>query len=153
MQIVTRQHFCNNHTYSYIFFFIISSFCGVVSLFFIAYVVFILFCQHLMLLSLCQLVNRRTRKKTKCILLNNEQANKVNSQRSFSCISVDFSGEDQQALFLSNSIHSCAAVKLGSEETEEKSIHASIRPLIFSLLPSFSPNLHHPFSPLLFVLP
>lgn len=57
----------------------------------------------------------RSQKKTpnKSALLNNEQANKVNSQRSFSCISVDFSGEDQQALFLSDSIHSCAAVKLG----------------------------------------
>lgn len=152
MQIVTRQHFCNNHTYSYIFFFIIRSFCGVVSLFcrlcgvhsFLSapYVAFIV--------PTCK---QKDKKKNKCILLNNGQANKVNSQRSFSCISVDFSGEDQQALFLSNSIHSCAAVKLGSEETEEKSIHASVRPLIFSLLPSFSPNLHHPFSPLFFVLP
>lgn len=76
-----------------------------------------------MLLLLCRLVNRRThahtsgrareKQKNKSALLNNEQANKVNSQRSFSCISVDFSGEDQQALFLSDSIHSCAAVKLG----------------------------------------
>lgn len=46
-----------------------------------------------------------------------------------------------------NSIHSCAAVKLGSEETEEKSIRVSVWPLIFSLLPSFSPHLHHPISP------
>lgn len=73
-----------------------------------------------MSLLLCRLVNRRTqararsqKNKNKSALLNNEQANKVNSQRSFSCISVDFSGEDQQALFLSDSIHSCAAVKLG----------------------------------------
>lgn len=44
-----------------------------------------------------------------------------------------------------NSIHSCAAVKLGSEETKEKSIRVSVWPLIFSLLPSFfSPHLHHP---------
>lgn len=37
-----------------------------------------------------------------------------------------------------NSIHSCAAVKLGSEETEEKSIRVAVWPLIFSLLPFFS---------------
>lgn len=43
-----------------------------------------------------------------------------------------------------NSIRSCAAVKLGSEETKEKSIRVSVWPLIFSLLPSFSPHLHHP---------
>lgn len=46
-----------------------------------------------------------------------------------------------------DSIHFCAAVKLGSEETEEKSIHVSVWPLIFSLLPSFSLHLHHPISP------
>lgn len=46
-----------------------------------------------------------------------------------------------------NSIHSCTAVKLGSAETEEKSICVSVWPLIFSLLPSFSPHLHHPISP------
>lgn len=51
-----------------------------------------------------------------------------------------------------NSIHSCAAVKLGSEETEEKSIRVSVWPLIFSLLPSFSPHLHHPISPSLLLL-
>lgn len=102
-----------------------------------------------MVLLLCHLVNRGTC-KSECILLNNEQGNKVNSQRSFSCISVDFSGEDQQPLFLSlpNSIRFCAAVKLGSGETEEKSIRVPVWPLIFSLLPSFSPHLHHPFPPL-----
>lgn len=50
----------------------------------------------------------------------------------------------------------CAAVKLGSEETEEKSICASVRSLVFSLLPSFSPNLQHPITLSLlrtFVLP
>lgn len=49
--------------------------------------------------------------KKKGILLNNEQGNKVNSQRSFSCISVDFSGEDQQALFLSFPIRSTSALQ------------------------------------------
>lgn len=100
-----------------------------------------------MLLLLCRLVNRRTWKKNKCILLNNEQENKVNSQRSFSCISVDFSGESQQALFSlpPDSIHSFAAVKLGSEETEQKSIHVSIWPLIFSLTTFLfsTPSSHH----------
>lgn len=120
-------------------------------LLFIIYVVFIIFCHHLMLLLLCRLVNRTW--KNKCILLNNEQGNKVNSQRSFSCISVDFSGEDQQALFLSLPIRSTPAVKLGSKETEEKSICVSVWPLIFSLLSSFSPHLHHPISPSLLFLP
>lgn len=45
------------------------------------------------------------------------------------------------------SIYSCTAVKLGSEETEEKSICVSVWPLIFSLLPSFTPHLHHPIAP------
>lgn len=52
-----------------------------------------------------------------------------------------------------NSIHSCTAVKLGSAETEEKSICVSVWPLIFSLLPSFSLHLRHSISPsLLFLL-
>lgn len=103
---------CHNHTYSQISFSIISPLRGRDRLF-IIYVVFIIFCRHLMLPLLRQLVNRRTQgKKTKhkCILLNNEQGNKVNSQRSFSCISVDFSGEDQQALFLSLPIRSTPAL-------------------------------------------
>lgn len=148
MQIVTRQHFViTTLIHKFPLFFIISSVWGTDRLF-IIYAVFIIFCHHLVPLLLCRLVNRRTC-KNKCILLNSEQGNKVNSQRSFSCISVDFSGEDQPALFPlpPDSIHSCAAVKLGSEETEEKSIRVSVLPLIFSLLPPFSPHLHHPVAP------
>lgn len=119
---------------------------------FVIYVVFIIFRHHLMLLLLCRLVNRRTRRKKKNherILLNNEQGNKVKQSKKLFMHKCWFLWGGSAGTFSlpPNSIHSCAAVKLGSEETEEKSIHVSVWPLIFSLLPSFSPLLHHPIFP------
>lgn len=110
MQIFPRQGFVITTLIHKFPFFIISTLRHEL-FFFIIYVVFIIFCHRLMLLLLCRLVNRRTWKKNKCILLNNEQENKVNSQRSFSCISVDFSGEAQQALFLSLPIRSTPSLQ------------------------------------------